>query len=70
MTITQLTAIVSNRPILLAKELAANLALRMQSIRKRYSQTGAYINVRPVELPDGRLARAAASVVQSLIREA
>lgn len=70
MTTTQLTAIASNRPILSTKELAANLLLRMPSIREGYSQTGAYINVRPVELPDGRLERAAASVVQSSIREA
>jgi hypothetical protein len=70
MTTTQLTAIASNRPILPTKELAENLALRIQSFRKRYSQTCAYINVRPVERPDDRLARATASVVQSLIREA
>jgi hypothetical protein len=69
MMTTRLTAIASNRH-LLAEELAANLALRPQSIRKPNGQPGAYSNVRPVDAADGRLVRAADSVVQLLTREA
>jgi hypothetical protein len=37
------------------EELAALLRLQPQSIRKRYSQTGAYFCLRPVKLANGRL---------------
>lgn len=36
-------------------ELAAELGMSAQSIRKRYSQTGSYFGVRPVKLPNRRL---------------
>ncbi|WP_250501425.1 DNA-binding protein [Caballeronia sp. GAWG1-5s-s] len=36
-------------------ELAERLHVRAQSIYKRYRQTGAYYNLRPVKMPNGRL---------------
>lgn len=36
-------------------ELAAELGIAAQSIRKRYSQTGTYFDLRPVKLPNRRL---------------
>lgn len=50
-----LAANFNNRPLISTDELAALLALRPQSIRKRYCLTGAYFSVRPVKLPNGRL---------------
>ncbi|MFM0626267.1 DNA-binding protein [Paraburkholderia xenovorans] len=46
------------------EELAARLALRPHSIRKRYCQTGAYFCLRPLKLPNGRLMWPADSVEQ------
>lgn len=46
------------------EEFASKLLLRAQSIRKRYSQTGAYFNVRPLKLPNGRLMWPADSIKQ------
>jgi hypothetical protein len=40
---------------LTTNELAWELKVLPQSIRKRYSQTGAYFCLRPVKLPNGRL---------------
>ncbi|MBU9681189.1 DNA-binding protein [Burkholderia multivorans] len=54
MTVQQLTAIQTRRPIT-TEELAALLSIRPQSIRKRFCQTGAYFSLRPVKLPNGRL---------------
>jgi hypothetical protein len=54
MTVQQLTAIQTRRPIT-TEELAALLSIRPQSIRKRFCQTGGYFNLRPVKLPNGRL---------------
>lgn len=45
-------------------ELAAEIKVRSQSIRKRYSQTGSYWGVRPVKLPSGRLLWPADSIEQ------
>lgn len=36
-------------------ELADELRLQPQSLRKRYSQQGSYFGVRPEKLPNGRL---------------
>ena len=36
-------------------EFAAEIGIREQSIRKRYSQTGSYYQVYPVKLPNRRL---------------
>jgi hypothetical protein len=55
MTTDQLAAISKNRPRLSTEQLAAQLTLRPQSIRKRYCETGAYFCLRPVKLPNGRL---------------
>ncbi|MFM0192134.1 DNA-binding protein [Paraburkholderia strydomiana] len=41
--------------LLSTEELAAQLSLQPQSIRKRYCQTGAYYSLRPMKLPNGRL---------------
>ncbi|SAL33426.1 hypothetical protein AWB71_01817 [Caballeronia peredens] len=64
MTINQLAAIAKNRPLLSTDELAAQLTLRPQSIRKRYCQTGAYFCLRPVKMPNGRLMWPADSIEQ------
>ncbi|SFT45211.1 DNA-binding protein [Paraburkholderia aspalathi] len=69
MTTDQLAAISKNRPRLSTEELAVLLALRPQSIRKRYCQTGAYFCLRPVKLPNGRLMWPADSLEQ-LVEEA
>ncbi|HEX7913896.1 MAG TPA: DNA-binding protein [Paraburkholderia sp.] len=69
MTTTALAATASNRPRLSTEELAVLLALRPQSIRKRYCQTGAYFCLRPVKLPNGRLMWPADSLEQ-LMEEA
>ncbi|MDP9645464.1 DNA-binding protein [Paraburkholderia caledonica] len=55
MRINDLTAIITDRPLLSTEDLAAQLSLRPQSIRKRYCQTGAYFGLRPAKLPNGRL---------------
>ncbi|AXL51517.1 hypothetical protein DSC91_004207 [Paraburkholderia caffeinilytica] len=55
MTTAQLAALAAHRSLLSTEELAAQLTLRPQSIRKRYSQTGAYFCLRPVKMPNGRL---------------
>lgn len=36
-------------------EFAAELRLKPQSLRKRYSQQGSYFGVHPEKLPNGRL---------------
>lgn len=41
--------------LLTTDELAAELGMSAQSIRKRYSQTGSYFDLRPVKLPNRRL---------------
>ncbi|MCY1286331.1 hypothetical protein D9M68_297920 [compost metagenome] len=45
-------------------ELAAEIKVRSQSIRKRYCQTGSYWGLRPVKLPSGRLLWPADSIEQ------
>jgi hypothetical protein len=55
MTTDQLAAISKNRPRLTTEELAVLLALRPQSIRKRYCETGAYFCLRPIKMPNRRL---------------
>jgi hypothetical protein len=55
MTVNHLAAIATGRQLLSTEELAAQLTLRPQSIRKRYCQTGSYFCLRPVKLPNGRL---------------
>lgn len=41
--------------LLTTETFAAELSLNPQSIRKRYSQTGAYYGVRPIKMLNGRL---------------
>lgn len=41
--------------MLTTNELAFKLAMEPQSIRKRWSQTGSYFNIRPMKLPNGKL---------------
>ncbi|MFM0158029.1 DNA-binding protein [Paraburkholderia sediminicola] len=55
MTTTHLVATAPTLPGLSTEELAAQLTLRPQSIRKRYCKTGAYYCLRPVKLPNRRL---------------
>jgi len=55
MTPNQLAALAAHRSLLSTEELASQLMLRPQSIRKRYCQTGSYFTVRPVKMPNGRL---------------
>ncbi|AKZ65478.1 hypothetical protein F506_17925 [Herbaspirillum hiltneri N3] len=40
---------------LTTEEFAYALGLQPQSIRKRYSETGSYFDVKPAKLPNGRL---------------
>lgn len=54
MTTANLAAIASDLP-LSTVELAQQLRIRPQSIRKRYCETGAYFCLRPFKLPNGRL---------------
>lgn len=49
------TDISTNSAGLTTLQLANALSLREQSIRKRYSQTGSYFDLRPLKLPNGRL---------------
>ncbi|WP_176041814.1 DNA-binding protein [Burkholderia stabilis] len=44
------------RPFLTTEELASMMAVRPQSIRKRYMETGSYHGVCPVKLPNRFLA--------------
>jgi hypothetical protein len=44
-----------NKRNLTTDELAAQLGLNPQSIRRRYSQTGSYFQLRPIKLPNRRL---------------
>jgi hypothetical protein len=54
--------------LLTTEEFAHFIALRPQSIRKRYSQTGSYHGVRPLKLPNRRLMWPADAVDQLLRR--
>jgi len=55
------------RSPLTTEDLAAELALKPQSLRKRYSQTGSYFGVRPKKLPNGQL-RWPADAVERLLQ--
>lgn len=44
------------------EELATALAIRPQTLRKRYCQTGSYFGLRPSKLPNGQLRWPADSV--------
>jgi hypothetical protein len=46
------------------EQLAADLRLKPQSIRKRYCETGSYFGLRPIKLPNRRLMWPADSLVQ------
>ncbi|QBY54987.1 DNA-binding protein [Cupriavidus oxalaticus] len=50
------------------EELATALGMSAQSIRKRYSQTGSYFQLRPVKLPNRRLLWPADAVEQLINR--
>jgi hypothetical protein len=52
--------------LLTTEEFAHFIALRPQSIRKRYSKTGSYHGVRPIKLPNRRLMWPADAVDQLL----
>ncbi|QTD89431.1 DNA-binding protein [Burkholderia anthina] len=56
MNIQQNPAMSAARPFLTTEELASMMAVRPQSIRKRYMETGSYHGVRPVKLPNRFLA--------------
>lgn len=49
-------AMYAARAFLTTEELASMMAVRPQSIRKRYMETGSYHGVRPVKLPNRFLA--------------
>lgn len=51
----RMRACASVNRLLTTDELAAELGMSAQSIRKRYSQTGSYFKLRPVKLPNRRL---------------
>lgn len=46
------------------EQLAADIGLKPQSIRKRYCETGSYYCLRPIKYPNGRLMWPADSVEQ------
>jgi hypothetical protein len=46
------------------EQLAADIGLKPQSIRKRFCETGAYYCLRPVKMPNGRLMWPADSIAQ------
>lgn len=54
------------RSPLTTETFAAELALKPQSLRKRYSQTGSYFGICPIKLPNGRL-RWPADAVERLL---
>ncbi|WP_240745904.1 helix-turn-helix transcriptional regulator [Cupriavidus oxalaticus] len=54
--------------LLTTEELATALGMSAQSIRKRYSQTGSYFQLRPVKLPNRRLLWPADAVEQLINR--
>ncbi|CAG9228485.1 DNA-binding protein [Burkholderia vietnamiensis] len=56
MNLQHVPAMSAARPFLTTEELASMMAVRPQSIRKRYMQTGSYHGVRPVKLPNRFLA--------------
>ncbi|MCA8182350.1 DNA-binding protein [Burkholderia vietnamiensis] len=56
MNLQHTPAMSASRPFLTTEELASMMAVRPQSIRKRYMQTGSYHGVRPVKLPNRFLA--------------
>ncbi|WP_369065033.1 DNA-binding protein [Burkholderia gladioli] len=56
MNLQHTPAMSAARPFLTTEELASMMAVRPQSIRKRYMQTGSYHGVRPVKLPNRFLA--------------
>ncbi|TKC90844.1 DNA-binding protein [Trinickia terrae] len=56
MNTNQSRALFAVRPFLTTEELASLMAVRPQSIRKRYMETGSYHGVRPTKLPNRFLA--------------
>lgn len=44
-----------NQHLLTTEQFADKLSLRAQTIRKGYSQTGAYLGIKPIKLPNRRL---------------
>ncbi|MBR7970232.1 DNA-binding protein [Burkholderia cenocepacia] len=56
MNLQDTPAMYAARPFLTTEELASMMAVRPQSIRKRYMETGSYHGVRPVKLPNRFLA--------------
>lgn len=58
-----------NKRNLTTDELAAQLGLNPQSIRKRYSQTGSYFQLRPIKLANRRLLWPANALEHLSIRE-
>ncbi|WP_175902902.1 DNA-binding protein [Burkholderia seminalis] len=56
MNLPHTPAMFAARPFLTTEELASMMAVRPQSIRKRYMETGSYHGVRPVKLPNRFLA--------------
>lgn len=51
-------------PRLTTEQLAIELAMEAQSIRKRLSQTGSYFGLRPLKLPNGKLRWPADAIAQ------
>lgn len=63
---TQKTLALDISRSLTTEELAAALSLNSQSLRKRYSQTGSYFGLKPIKLPNRRLAWEADAVAKFL----
>jgi len=58
-----------NQPqqFLTTNQLADKLSLRPQTIRKGYSQTGAYLGIKPIKLSNGRLYWPSDAIAQLLV---
>jgi len=56
--------------VMTTNEIAVLLKLKPQTIRKHYSQHGAFMGIRPVKLPNGRLRWSGSAIARLLSGEA
>ena len=55
--------------VMTTDEIAVLLKLKPQTIRKHYSQHGAFMGIRPVKLPNGRLRWSGSAIARLLSGE-
>lgn len=56
--------------VMTTNEIAVLLKLKPQTIRKHHSQHGAFMGIRPVKLPNGRLRWSGSAIARLLSGEA